>query len=214
MCFIWDCGIIDSHILRSFNTFCTLAPRNNRYTPRLHTGMPPLDNIAHDAHNSAPRTNYRSEMKTPLAPNFVHLPSRPPSLPPKLLPSYPMSRTKSQPTMAPGQISRPTRRPNHPHALGPHRYPKHGAMRRPFPKECEALQHQLNMQRQYWFDRTKDRFHQLILLGEGQPSNGTVRRVERPDGETRFAIAYGSAPDDDLHLLLVSSEYHLSCPCL
>lgn len=50
-------------------------------------------------------------------------------------------------------------------------------------------------------------FHQLILWGESQTSNGTVRVVERPDGESRFAVAYGSVPDDDLRVLLV-------CPLL
>ena len=46
-------------------------------------------------------------------------------------------------------------------------------------------------------------FDQLIHLGESQPSNGTVRKVYPPDGETYFAVAYGDAPDNDLRDVLV-----------
>ena len=48
-----------------------------------------------------------------------------------------------------------------------------------------------------------DAFNHLILFGESQPSNGTVRKVFPPNGETTFAIAYGDAPDKDLRELLV-----------
>ncbi len=48
-----------------------------------------------------------------------------------------------------------------------------------------------------------DRFNHLIRLGESQRSNGSVRKVERPDGETRFAVAYGEEPDHDLRIILV-----------
>lgn len=51
-----------------------------------------------------------------------------------------------------------------------------------------------------------DRFHRLILYGQSEPSNGTVRKVERPDGERHFNLAYGNAPDDDLLQLLVCSR--------
>ena len=54
-----------------------------------------------------------------------------------------------------------------------------------------------------WLRRTMDAFDQLIHLGERQPSNGTLRKVYPPDGETYFAVAYGKAPDDDLRDLLV-----------
>lgn len=43
----------------------------------------------------------------------------------------------------------------------------------------------------------------LIRTAEGLPSNGAVRRVDRPDGERDFAVAYGAAPDEELHQLLV-----------
>lgn len=61
----------------------------------------------------------------------------------------------------------------------------------------------MNMQYVIWIQRATDRFHRLILFGESQPSNGDVRIVDRPDGETRFAVAYGDEPDDDLRNLLV-----------
>lgn len=50
-----------------------------------------------------------------------------------------------------------------------------------------------------------DRFHRLILHGESEPSNGNIRTVERPDGETRFNLAYGDSPDDSLWEILVFS---------
>ncbi|CAF9914980.1 hypothetical protein IMSHALPRED_002298 [Imshaugia aleurites] len=45
-------------------------------------------------------------------------------------------------------------------------------------------------------------FAELILWGESQPSTGTARLVERPNGETRFVVAYGSAPDYEIRALL------------
>lgn len=87
------------------------------------------------------------------------------------------------------------------------RYPRHEETRFGIPRKRQALQSPMDPQRHFWLERTKNEFHQLILWGERQPSNGTVRRVERPDGETRFAVAYGSAPDEDLHVLLVCSQY-------
>ena len=63
--------------------------------------------------------------------------------------------------------------------------------------------HPKNFQRGIWLDKTRDHFHQLILWAERQPSNGSVRGVDRPDGETRFTVAYGDGPDGDLQDLLV-----------
>ena len=54
-----------------------------------------------------------------------------------------------------------------------------------------------------WIIRTKDSFQLLIRHAECQPSNGTVRSVERPDDETRFVVAYSFAPDRELHSLFV-----------
>ena len=54
-----------------------------------------------------------------------------------------------------------------------------------------------------WIIRAKDNFRLLIRHAECQPSNATVRRVERPDEETRFTVAYSSAPDQELHNLFV-----------
>lgn len=60
-----------------------------------------------------------------------------------------------------------------------------------------------DFQRDIWLSKTKDHFHQLILWAERQPSNGTVRTVDRPDGETRFTVAYGNYPDGELQELFV-----------
>lgn len=65
------------------------------------------------------------------------------------------------------------------------------------------LQPAFKPQRDFWVEASKQRFHQLILLGERQPSNGTVRRVEDFDGETHFNLAYGDAPGYALQALLV-----------
>ena len=54
-----------------------------------------------------------------------------------------------------------------------------------------------------WIIRTKDSFQLLIQHAERQPSNGTVRKVEDPDDETRFAVAYSFAPDIALQSMLV-----------
>ena len=63
--------------------------------------------------------------------------------------------------------------------------------------------HIRDFQRGVWVSKTTDHFHQLILWAERQPSNGSVRGVDRPDGETRFMVAYGSEPDRELQVLLV-----------
>ena len=100
--------------------------------------------------------------------------------------------------MASGQFPRPTWATNHSSVPTPSRF------RPQLP--CGYF---INLPRDIWVLRTKDNFHQLILWGERQPSNGTVRRVDKPDDQTRFAVAYGSVPDNDkgLHVMLVS---HLS----
>lgn len=59
------------------------------------------------------------------------------------------------------------------------------------------------MHRDIWVQSTKDRFNQLILFGESQPSNGTVRKIDPPNGATRFAVAYGTVPDNGIRVLLV-----------
>ena len=63
--------------------------------------------------------------------------------------------------------------------------------------------HIKDFQRGVWLAKTRDHFHQLILWAERQPSNGSVRGVDRPDGETRFMVAYGNGPDRELKGLLV-----------
>ena len=60
-----------------------------------------------------------------------------------------------------------------------------------------------NLSRDMWIIRTKDSFQLLIQQAERQPSNGTVRRVEYPDNQTRFAVAYSFAPDIALQSMLV-----------
>ena len=60
-----------------------------------------------------------------------------------------------------------------------------------------------NFPRDMWIIVTKDSFQLLIQQAECQPSNGTVRRVDYPDNETRFAVAYSSAPDIALQSMLV-----------
>ena len=88
--------------------------------------------------------------------------------------------------MAPGQI-----------------LPRSGiAMRFPI-RESQFVQFRKELQRRSWVERAMDRFQHLILFGESQPSNGTVRGVDRPDGRDFFMVGYGSEPDEDLKALLV-----------
>ena len=109
--------------------------------------------------------------------------------------------------MAPGQVPDPTGYKQHPSTPPRDRYPDHADLRFGIPRKRQALQSPMDPHRHFWLERTKNDFHQLILWGERQPSNGTVRRVERPDCETSFAVAYGSAPDEDLQVLLVRRQY-------
>ena len=101
--------------------------------------------------------------------------------------------------MAPSQIPRSTLLPD------PHQPPKQILVRAAHPQAYRKFGPPIDLQHQHWLHRTLDRFNQLILFGESQPSNGIVRKVDRPDGETYFTVAYGDAPDDDLRALLVCS---------
>ena len=60
-----------------------------------------------------------------------------------------------------------------------------------------------NWQRSIWVIRIQDTFQKVIRYAESQPSNGTVRTVERPDDVTRFMVAYSFAPDQELENLFV-----------
>ncbi|KAL9071456.1 MAG: hypothetical protein Q9161_004173 [Pseudevernia consocians] len=93
------------------------------------------------------------------------------------------------------------RQPTYPPAPRPNQGPKLIWARRPNP---QAFRPPIDIRHEHWLQRTLDRFHQLILLGESEPSNGTVRKVDPPDGETCFAVAYGDAPDHNLRALLES----------
>ena len=96
--------------------------------------------------------------------------------------------------MASGQIPCPNWQTNR------HSVPDPGRFRPKLP--CGYFD---NLPRDMWIIRTKDSFQLLIRHAECQPSNGTVRRVLRPDDETRFAVAYSFAPDRELHSMLVRS---------
>ena len=85
----------------------------------------------------------------------------------------------------------------------PRRRPWGAGMTYPFPNESQLPHCRWEMHRNAWVCRAKDRFQQLILYGESQPSNGTVRGVEYPDGKSVFSLWYGSVPDKDLQSLLV-----------
>ena len=105
--------------------------------------------------------------------------------------------------MAPSQIPRSTWHPTYPPLPDPHQPPKQRLVRAAHPQAHRKFRPPIDLQHQHWLHRTLDQFNQLILFGESQPSNGTVRKVDRLDGETCFAVAYGDAPDDDLRALLV-----------
>ena len=60
-----------------------------------------------------------------------------------------------------------------------------------------------DMPRDMWIILTRESFQLLIRHALSQPSNGTVRRVDPPDEETRFVVVYGFVPDKELIRLLV-----------
>ncbi|KAM0796929.1 hypothetical protein BDR22DRAFT_892679 [Usnea florida] len=89
--------------------------------------------------------------------------------------------------------------------MAPARKPQHFGLPEPSPemfRRQNPFFNLKNFQRGIWLSKTTDHFHQLILWAERQPSNGTVRGVDRPDGETRFRVAYGNGPDGELRGLL------------
>ena len=105
--------------------------------------------------------------------------------------------------MAPSQIPRPTPQPSCPPVARPNQRSRQVWGPLPDLKNFQNIRPRMNVHQEYWLDSNMDRFNHLILFGESQPSNGTVRKVERPDGETRFTVAYGEAPDDELRIMLV-----------
>lgn len=127
--------------------------------------------------------------------------------------------------MAPSNIARgnryrPSRYPNHPPAGPSDLFGKQVGPSDLFPKQdlsyfsrrpVYRARRPLDDLPMIWLRRTMDVFDQLIHLGESQPSNGTVRKVYRPDGETYFNVAYGNAPDNDLRDLLVWLAIPLEC---
>lgn len=128
-----------------------------------------------------------------------------------LLPNPPFSNfqftQKPEYNMAPGQLPRPPRQPNHPPFPDPTQHKGQERVHRLSSEAYQAFRLRMDMQHQFWLQRTKDHFHQLIMWAERQPSNGTVRKVERPNDEDRFAVAYGTGPDPDLRDLLVCLQH-------
>ena len=74
---------------------------------------------------------------------------------------------------------------------------------RSFEAQNSNFRQELRLRYELWIENAQMSFHQLIMYGESQPSNGTVRRVEPPDGITSFIVAYGSEPDHGLQICLV-----------
>lgn len=126
---------------------------------------------------------------------FLCTPSKVPFFPQFRCTAQRCNPQSPQLTMASGQIPRPDRWLQQHSLPPPDLRSKHAGV--PF------LRPAFNPQRCFWVEATKHRFHQLILFGEGQPSNGTVRRAEPSNGETHFNVAYGDSPDRALQALLV-----------
>ena len=100
---------------------------------------------------------------------------------------------------------RPTQEPNPPPAPPQTQRPKQVQMPPP-PPQRRYRAYRPNYSDwllRFWLQRTTEAFEQLILLGESQPSNGAVRKVYPPNGNTTFAFAYSGKPDNDLRDVLV-----------
>lgn len=125
---------------------------------------------------------------------------------------HPYLQANRQSIMAPSQIPHPVWQANRPSIMAPGQisYPVWQTNRHsrplspgPFRPRLPPYGFYQNVQRDMWIIHIKDTFQQIVRQAECQPSNGTVRRVDPPDDETRFTVAYSFAPDQELHRMFV-----------
>ena len=192
--------------LRSFDSSYTTSIALSVMTPGQvpHPKLPVMSPVQ-DPHPFAPAN--RQRIMTPGQVPHPKLPVMSPVQDPDLF-----SPANRQNIMAPGQTPHSNWQNIHQSYIAPVQLPLPYAQANPQPIMVPAeipdprwppYGFHENWQRSIWVIRIQDTFQKVIRYAESQPSNGTVRTVERPDDVTRFMVAYSFAPDQELENLFV-----------